>query len=66
VITRKTLLVFFALFAAGVIAILSGRMLGTGADAEEEARAGHQIGGIGGALDQAIGLTPGKVPMRRD
>ena len=66
VITRKTLLVFLALFGAGVIAILSGRMMGWGGDAQEDARMARQSGSLGDALGQAIGLSPAKPPVRRD
>ena len=64
--TRKTLLVFFALFIAGVCGIVAGRVIGWGADAQEEAvsAAPRQPGGIGNALGHALGLR--LAPVRRD
>ena len=65
---HKTLLIFLAFLFAGVCGIVAGRMIGWGADAQEETVSAtpRQAGGIGGALGQAIGLSPAKPPVRRD
>ena len=65
-IGRKTLLVFLALFLAGVVGIVAGRAIGWGADAQEEFAPGapHVGSRIGAALGQAIGLLPGKSAER--
>ena len=67
---RKTPLVFVALFLAGVAGIVAGRLMGWGADAQEESAisATHPTSRLGTALGQAIGLVPGKPadPQRRD
>jgi hypothetical protein len=66
---RKTLLVFVALFLAGVAGIVAGRLIGWGADAEEPAAgAPHAVSRLGAALGQAMGFSAGKPAdaQRRD
>ena len=62
-INRKTVLVFAALFLAGVSGIVAGRWLGWGgADADAEINTSHSATRLGTALGQAIGLAPSHAP----
>ena len=60
-IGRKTLLVFAALFLAGVSGIVAGRLIGLG-NAQEEPALTAGRSRIGTALDHALGLAPQHAP----
>ena len=61
-INRKSMLVFAALFLAGVSCIVAGRLMGWTPADEPAAATTRESSRLGTALGQAMGLAPSRAP----
>jgi hypothetical protein len=62
-IKRQSMLIFAALFLAGVFCILAGRLIGWNpADEPAAATTTPESSRLGTALEQAMGLAPSRTP----